>query len=352
MKIERRTDLNSVVTTGIYYYSVRSKIKNTPAGKEDTPGFLFVSEQDEGIIFQVLISFGNLFSRQRIDYEKWTPWINLSAGVEAYVLPVASDTEIGGVKIGRGMSITDDGELVVDTYELPISSATKIGGVKIGRNLSITKNGVLSAADPIKYILPIASSTELGGVKIGKNIKITKDGVIFVEFPEKEKIKIGNTLEISDDGKINISTEILKKINTKLQKNSNAKIVEKVDDKKNELPVASSTELGGIKIKENDNYLYIADGNFLEFDDKKILDQVPKEKQKVFTYKIHDADVTFVWTLENQINFLSKVNVALMYQVGVLSGIGEKISISDGNDNYYELTVSELLDLFINGYLE
>lgn len=63
-------------------------------------------------------------------------------------------------------------------YILPTASATVLGGVKVGANLTIT-NGVLSA-NSTSYTLPIASSSALGGVKIGAGINLSTDGTISI----------------------------------------------------------------------------------------------------------------------------------------------------------------------------
>lgn len=66
--------------------------------------------------------------------------------LENYTLPEATDTVLGGVKIGTGLSITA-GVLnaVQGSYTLPTASATTLGGIKVGTNLSIS-DGVLSTA--------------------------------------------------------------------------------------------------------------------------------------------------------------------------------------------------------------
>ena len=56
-----------------------------------------------------------------------------------YELPIASQTILGGVKIGANISETSDG-----TISVPIASADTAGVIKVGSNLSIDENGVLS----------------------------------------------------------------------------------------------------------------------------------------------------------------------------------------------------------------
>lgn len=63
-------------------------------------------------------------------------------------------------------------------YHLPIASETVLGGIKVGTNLSITSDGTLSAVGE-EYSLPVASPTTLGGIKVGDKLSI-QDGVLSV----------------------------------------------------------------------------------------------------------------------------------------------------------------------------
>lgn len=62
-------------------------------------------------------------------------------------------------------------------YVLPTATASVLGGVKIGSGISIDGSGVISASSG--YTLPTATNSVLGGVKIGSGVTIT-DGVISV----------------------------------------------------------------------------------------------------------------------------------------------------------------------------
>jgi len=65
-------------------------------------------------------------------------------------------------------------------YVLPIASTTVLGGVKVDNNtIKIDGSGVITAPGGGGYVLPIASTTTLGGVKVDNNtIKIDGSGVI------------------------------------------------------------------------------------------------------------------------------------------------------------------------------
>lgn len=65
-----------------------------------------------------------------------------------YVLPVASNEVLGGVKVGTGLSITPEGVLSSagggGGADLPIASASQLGGVKVGTGLNVGVDGTLS----------------------------------------------------------------------------------------------------------------------------------------------------------------------------------------------------------------
>lgn len=66
-----------------------------------------------------------------------------------------------------------------DPYVLPTASSSVLGGIKVGSNLSIDENGVLSGSAPTPpYSLPTASDSVLGGIKVGSNLNIDENGVL------------------------------------------------------------------------------------------------------------------------------------------------------------------------------
>jgi hypothetical protein len=77
----------------------------------------------------------------------------------AYALPTATDSILGGVKVGNNLTISNGVLSGVNSYTLPTASSTVLGGIKVGANLSIS-SGVLAgaapyskpSAEPISYI--------------------------------------------------------------------------------------------------------------------------------------------------------------------------------------------------------
>lgn len=78
--------------------------------------------------------------------------------------------------------------------EIPVASKTQLGGVKVGNNLEVATDGTLSANIPTKtseltndgengtnpFIseIPVASATQLGGIKVGDNLSVSADGTL------------------------------------------------------------------------------------------------------------------------------------------------------------------------------
>jgi hypothetical protein len=152
---------------------------------------------------QVLTSTGN-----------GVQWSTVSGGGSEYTLPVASDTTLGGIKIGAGLSIDVDGIVtgfsgvygdltsrptipnaifktiaVSGQSDIVADSATDTLTFVAGDNITITTN---ATNDSItinstgggggggEYTLPAATTSTLGGVKIGNGLSVDVDGVIDV----------------------------------------------------------------------------------------------------------------------------------------------------------------------------
>lgn len=103
-----------------------------------------------------------------------------SGSESEYELPVASADTLGGVKIGEGLEIDNEGVLSAGGYELPVATEDRLGGVKIGNGLSISGMGILSVdKNEIDVEFPVATQNKMGIVKPGQGLKIrSTDGLI------------------------------------------------------------------------------------------------------------------------------------------------------------------------------
>ena len=81
------------------------------------------------------------------------------------------------VSVSGGVGPTGPAGPAGGGYTLPTATESVLGGVRIGSGISIDGNGVISASSG--YTLPVATGSVLGGVKIGSGVTIT-DGVISV----------------------------------------------------------------------------------------------------------------------------------------------------------------------------
>lgn len=105
-----------------------------------------------------------------------------NGGGGSYVLPVASQDTLGGVKIGSGLTMSGDTlNANPGGYTLPIASENVLGGVKIGSGLTIDENGVLSASGET-YELPAATDQVLGGIKVGSGLTIDSGGTLSADI--------------------------------------------------------------------------------------------------------------------------------------------------------------------------
>lgn len=75
-----------------------------------------------------------------INIEELTPQINIDTATRTYHLPIATETTLGGIKVGQHLSIEDDGTLNADEipYTLPTATSDTLGGIKVGNGLSIS----------------------------------------------------------------------------------------------------------------------------------------------------------------------------------------------------------------------
>ena len=93
------------------------------------------------------------------------------------VLPKATPTVLGGIKVGNGFLVTTDGTTTLNYDAFRVASANSIGVIRVGNGLNIDANGILSAA---LDSLPIATDNQLGGVKVGGGLSAAADGTLSI----------------------------------------------------------------------------------------------------------------------------------------------------------------------------
>ena len=108
-------------------------------------------------------------TRKEVDLSDYLTQDQIRKLLEQYMpLRPATSTTLGGIKVGSGLSVADDGTLSADAqeYTLPAATATTLGGVKVGSGLTVDADGTLhleggTAPDPypVGSIFQTVSST-------------------------------------------------------------------------------------------------------------------------------------------------------------------------------------------------
>ena len=159
-----------------------------------------------------------------------------------YELPKASTTELGGMKVGGGLLVDGDG-VVSNNYDLPKSSSSQLGGVKVGGGLMVDGDGVLD--------LPKASDSQLGGVKVGSGLSVDGDGVLELTKASDSQlggVKVGSGLMVDGDGVLSNNYDLPKSSSSQLGGVKVGSGLSVDGDGVLELTKASDSQLGGVKV--------------------------------------------------------------------------------------------------------
>ena len=124
------------------------------------------------------------YAIQSIKPDGTVGYIEVPSATPPYVLPPAKNATLGGIyanvpTINPGnefvRGVDESGQLVFGNvvfpaaYVLPTASATVLGGVKVGTGLAIDANGVLSASGVSGAYLPLAGGTMTGYIVLHNN---------------------------------------------------------------------------------------------------------------------------------------------------------------------------------------
>lgn len=108
----------------------------------------------------------------------------------AYTLPVATDSVLGGVKAGSGVTIDGAGVIsAAGNYSLPTASETVLGGIKIGAGLSIDGAGVVTAAAGASLT---ATNTWSAGQR-GAVVALTAGSTVSIDFATSNNFSLSPT---------------------------------------------------------------------------------------------------------------------------------------------------------------
>ena len=165
--------------------------------------------------YSLLLDGTNSVSIRRKNNNVWEEWNDFEK--DKYILPVATNEELGGIKIGfnttgknyavaldnnkayvhvpwvsdlattktSGLMSSGDKDKLdkiesgANKYTLPITSSDVLGGMKIGEGLSVDSGGTVSVIFK-EYTLPAATDEKLGGVIVGKGLSVDSGGTVSV----------------------------------------------------------------------------------------------------------------------------------------------------------------------------
>lgn len=136
------------------------------------------------------VIYFNLDNKKVFTWNKdsWTQ-MGTGGGGQLYQLPVATQSQLGGVRIGNGITVDENGLISVDIpqpYQLPTASTTTLGGIKVGAGLQIDGQGKLQMDSDILQQVVIAqdivSSVNVGGISRHQTIPL---GMTFNDFAVK-----------------------------------------------------------------------------------------------------------------------------------------------------------------------
>lgn len=163
-----------------------------------------------------------------------------------YQLPVASQTTLGGIKVGNNLSIAQDGTLNAEKSTQNYTELTnkpKINNVELDGEKSLNDLGIQAQGNyatkeelPTKtsqlendsnFIseIPVASASTLGGIKVGDNLEITADGILNALGSDFPIIDATGETEIDLDDYLDDGTWFIKGNNVKQMKNSNYEFI-------------------------------------------------------------------------------------------------------------------------------
>jgi hypothetical protein len=190
---------------------------------------------------------------------------------QTYVLPTASGSVLGGVKIGTSLNNVG-GVIDVNTATLMTTATyaqfvtttateTRLGGFIVGSNLSVTGNGTLSIATATNSVLGLvsvdlntgiavqqgrlslttATNVYIGGVRLGENVYSRTNGTLYIDTSTllvAEAVTISTTATSTQLGAVKIGANINISSSGTISVTTGANYA---------LPVATTSTLGGVK---------------------------------------------------------------------------------------------------------
>ena len=194
------TNLNEVLEQGTYHWAGTAEDYNAPTDYGTL--ICLVSSGDmhnnsSNWLTHIAVGTDNtLYWRQKVNALAFKPWKTIldSNNYSAYAatkdhnhddvylktLPIASTTTLGGVKIGSGLTVAEDGTIsAAAAYTLPTASSTTKGGIKVGTGLTMsseTLNHSNSITAKTAYGSTATTASANGGKIVVTDVKYDAQG--------------------------------------------------------------------------------------------------------------------------------------------------------------------------------
>ena len=194
-------------------------------------------------------------------------------GGESYTLPVATTSQLGGIKTSAAyaaatytMKVAADSNGVLyaekpTAYSLPTASPSALGGIKTSEaynaskhtlKVAVTSSGVLYAEKPTAYSLPTASTSALGGIKTSaaysitthtKKVAVDSTGVLYAEKDTPYTLPTATSSTLGGVKPVAKTSAMTQDVGV----DSNGKLYTEPGAGAYTLPSANTTTLGGVK---------------------------------------------------------------------------------------------------------
>jgi hypothetical protein len=258
---------------------------------------------------------------------------------------VASSIQLGGVRIGTGVSMS--GELL----NLNVATTSTLGGVKVGEYLSVSGDGTLTVntatlaavLDTLSYTLPVATTSTLGGVRVGSTLNInTTTGVLNVNGATTSTagvVQVGEFLNVTGTNILSVNT---------------ATLADALGLATYTLPIATTSTLGGVQIGD---YLTINTGsgvlsiNTATLAPALVDIQLPVASDSVLGgVRVANTSSISINTATGNISVPTATTGTLgVVRVGTGLAVSQNGTLSlDSNNNYGNISLSQ--DMETNGY--
>lgn len=271
------TNLDEALEQGTYYWA--NVMEDTPTPYGTLISFLNTKDTANNTsnwLTHIAIGTNNtIYWRQKINSQNFTVWKTIldsnnystyaatknhnHDGTYLKTLPIASTSTLGGVKIGSGLTVAEDGTIsAAAAYTLPTASSSVKGGIKVGTGLTMsseTLNHSNSVTAKTAYGSTATTASANGGSITVTDIKYDAQGHIIGSTDRKITLSqttytlaglMGSTAKGSATQPVYWNGSAWTNTTHTLGKSVPADA--KFTDTVYTLPTASSSTLGGIKL--------------------------------------------------------------------------------------------------------